>query len=96
MPGAELTATHSDAWSLGSVPASMLVIGGGATGAQVASIFSGFGAKVQFFQSGPRIIPTEDEDVSTAVAAGFRRRASSFAKASARSSRSRRRRAAFA
>jgi pyruvate/2-oxoglutarate dehydrogenase complex dihydrolipoamide dehydrogenase (E3) component len=50
----------------------MIVIGGGATGAQVASIFSSFGAKVQLFQSGPRIIPTEDEDVSAAVAAAFR------------------------
>jgi pyruvate/2-oxoglutarate dehydrogenase complex dihydrolipoamide dehydrogenase (E3) component len=72
VPGAELTATHSDAWSLRSVPASMLVIGAGATGAQVASIFNGFGAKVQLFQSGPRILPTEDEDVSAAVAAAFR------------------------
>jgi pyruvate/2-oxoglutarate dehydrogenase complex dihydrolipoamide dehydrogenase (E3) component len=72
VPGAELTATHSDAWALKSVPASMLVIGAGATGAQVASIFSGFGAKVQLLQSGPRIIPTEDEDVSAAVAAAFR------------------------
>ena len=33
VPGAALTATHSDAWSLRSVPRSMLVIGGGATGA---------------------------------------------------------------
>ena len=72
VPGAELTATHSDAWALKRVPASMLVIGAGATGAQVASIFSGFGAKVQLFQSGPRILPTEDEDVSTAVAEAFR------------------------
>jgi dihydrolipoamide dehydrogenase len=72
VPGAELTATHSDAWSLKSVPATMLVIGAGATGAQVASIFGGFGAKVQLFQSGPRILPTEDEDVSAAVAAAFR------------------------
>jgi pyruvate/2-oxoglutarate dehydrogenase complex dihydrolipoamide dehydrogenase (E3) component len=70
--GSELTATHSDAWSLRSVPASMLVIGAGATGVQVASIFSGFGAKVQLFQSGPRIVPTEDDDVSIAVAAAFR------------------------
>ena len=72
VPGAELTATHSDAWSLKSVPASMLVIGAGATGAQVASIFSGFGAKVQLFQSGPRILPTEDEAISVAIAAAFR------------------------
>src|SRR5262245_49338208 len=72
VPGAELTATHSDAWSLKSVPASMLLIGAGATGAQVASIFAGFGAKVQLFQSGARILPTEDEDVSATVAAAFR------------------------
>jgi pyruvate/2-oxoglutarate dehydrogenase complex dihydrolipoamide dehydrogenase (E3) component len=74
VPGAALTATHSDAWSLRSVPRSMLVIGGGATGVQVASVFSGFGTNVQLFQSGPRIIPTEDEDVSAAVAAAFRER----------------------
>lgn len=72
VPGAELTATHSDAWSLESVPPSMLVIGGGATGAQVASIFNAFGSRVQLFQSGPRILPTEDADVSTAVASAFR------------------------
>jgi dihydrolipoamide dehydrogenase len=72
VPGSELTATHSDAWSLGSVPPSMLVIGGGATGAQVASIFHGFGSRVHLFQSGPRILPTEDVDVSAAVAAAFR------------------------
>jgi len=72
VPGAELTATHSDAWHLAAVPPSMLVIGGGATGAQVASIFNGFGSRIQFFQSGPRILPTEDEEVSAAVAAAFR------------------------
>jgi pyruvate/2-oxoglutarate dehydrogenase complex dihydrolipoamide dehydrogenase (E3) component len=72
VPGAELTATHSDAWSLTAVPASMLVIGAGATGAQVASIFTAFGSRVQLFQGGPRILSTEDEDVSVAVAAAFR------------------------
>jgi len=73
VPGAELTATHSDAWKLSEVPPSMLVIGGGATGAQVASIFNAFGSKVQLFHAGPRIVPTEDEDVSAAVACGFRK-----------------------
>ena len=72
VPGFELTATHSDAWALTSVPPSMLVIGAGATGAQVASIFNAFGSRVQLFQAGPRILPTEDEDVSAAVAAAFR------------------------
>ena len=50
----------------------MLIVGAGATGAQVASIFNAFGSRVQLFQAGPRILPTEDEDVSTAVAAAFR------------------------
>jgi len=72
VPGSELTASHSDAWHLTSVPPSMLVIGGGATGSQVASVFNAFGSRVQLFQAGPRILPTEDEDVSAAVAAAFR------------------------
>src|SRR5918994_3454398 len=72
VPGAELTASHSDAWHLTSVPPSMLVIGGGATGAQVASIFNAFGSRIQLFQAGPRILQTEDQDVSAAVAAAFR------------------------
>ena len=72
-PGAELVATHSDAWSLTKVPASMLVIGAGATGLQVASIFNAFGTRVTLFEHGHRILPSEDEDVSEAVAAGLRR-----------------------
>jgi len=73
VPGAELTATHSDAWSLTSVPSSMMVIGAGATGVQVASVFNAFGSKVSLFQAGPRILTTEDQDVSEAVAAALRK-----------------------
>jgi pyruvate/2-oxoglutarate dehydrogenase complex dihydrolipoamide dehydrogenase (E3) component len=73
VPGFEFTATHSDAWKLTAVPSSMLVVGGGATGAQVASIFNAFGSRVLLFQAGPRILHTEDKDVSAAVADAFRR-----------------------
>src|SRR4051812_38069228 len=73
VPGSELTATHSDAWHLASVPPSMLVIGAGATGAQVASIFNAFGTHVQLFEAGPRILSREDIDVSAAVASEFRK-----------------------
>jgi pyruvate/2-oxoglutarate dehydrogenase complex dihydrolipoamide dehydrogenase (E3) component len=72
VPGCELTATHSDAWKLTSVPSSMIVIGAGATGAQVASIFNAFGSEIKLFHTGRRILPTEDEDVSVAVASAFR------------------------
>jgi pyruvate/2-oxoglutarate dehydrogenase complex dihydrolipoamide dehydrogenase (E3) component len=73
VPGFELTNTHSDAWSLTSVPPSILVIGAGATGVQVASIFNAFGSRIQLFQAGPRILPGEDEDISVAVADAFRK-----------------------
>jgi len=72
VPGAEFTATHSDAWALTSVPPSMIVVGAGATGVQVASVFNAFGSRIHLFQAGPRILPTEDEEVSVAVAAAFR------------------------
>ena len=72
VPGAELTASHSDAWSLKEIPESMIVVGGGMTGVQVASIFQAFGSRVTLFQAGPRILGSEDEDVSAAVASAFR------------------------
>jgi dihydrolipoamide dehydrogenase len=73
IPGFEWTATHSDAWALTSVPKTMVVLGGGATGIQVASVFHAFGTRVELFQAGRRILPTEDEDVSASVAEYFRR-----------------------
>jgi pyruvate/2-oxoglutarate dehydrogenase complex dihydrolipoamide dehydrogenase (E3) component len=72
VPGSELTSTHSDAWNLISVPPSMLIIGAGATGVQVASIFNAFGSRIELFETSPRILPTEDQDVSVAVADAFR------------------------
>jgi dihydrolipoamide dehydrogenase len=72
VPGAELTVTPADAFSLTAVPKSMIVIGAGATGAQVASIFNALGTAVALCQAGPRIIASEDPEVSEAVAAAFR------------------------
>ena len=50
----------------------MLVIGGGATGVQVASIFNAFGSRIELFETGRRILSAEDEDVAAAVATSFR------------------------
>ena len=72
VPGAELVGSHRDAWTLSRVPHSLLVIGAGATGAQVASVFAELGARVTLFEAGPRILATEDEDVSRVMAACFR------------------------
>jgi dihydrolipoamide dehydrogenase len=72
VPGFEHTSTHSAAWALSSVPPSMLVIGGGATGLQVASVFHSFGTKVELFEAAPVIAMSEDADVSAALAEAFR------------------------
>jgi dihydrolipoamide dehydrogenase len=72
IPGFELTSTHSDAWALSSVPPSMLVVGAGATGVQVASIFNAFGSRIELFEAGPRILATEDADISAAAAVALR------------------------
>ena len=56
VPGFDLTATHSDAWHLSAVPPSLLVIGAGATGVQVASIFNAFGSHVHLVEVAPRIL----------------------------------------
>ena len=71
-PGSQLTVSPADAFSLTSLPRSLLVIGAGATGVQVASIFQALGSRVTLCQSGPRIIQTEDAEVSTEVARAFR------------------------
>ena len=72
LPGAELLGSHHDAWSLTSVPESLLVVGAGATGAQVASVFNELGSRVMLFEAGPHILMTEDEDVARVMAESFR------------------------
>jgi dihydrolipoamide dehydrogenase len=72
VPGFELTCTHSDAWRLTEAPESLLVVGAGATGIQVASIFNAFGTAVTVFEAGPRILMSEDDDVSHAIGEALR------------------------
>ena len=71
LPGFDLTCSHSDAWGFSSAPPSMLVIGAGATGVQVASIFNAFGSHVTIFEAAPRILMSEDHDVAAAVRAAL-------------------------
>ncbi|MGA8533830.1 MAG: NAD(P)/FAD-dependent oxidoreductase [Candidatus Tumulicola sp.] len=71
-PGSELAMTPADVFLATTAPKSLIVIGAGATGAQVASIFNALGTHVTICQSGPRIVPTEDADVSCEVADCFR------------------------
>ncbi len=70
-PGNEHALTHSDVWQMTRLPRSMVVVGGAATGCQLASIFADFGAQVTLLEMAARILPAEDEAVSQAIAEAF-------------------------
>jgi pyruvate/2-oxoglutarate dehydrogenase complex dihydrolipoamide dehydrogenase (E3) component len=71
-PGEQYALTHSDVWSLKSLPHSILVVGGAATGCQLASIFNAFGAQVTILEIGERLLRVEDVSVSQAIEKSFR------------------------
>jgi pyruvate/2-oxoglutarate dehydrogenase complex dihydrolipoamide dehydrogenase (E3) component len=73
-PGSELAVTHSDIWTLDALPGSVVVVGGSATGCQLASVLAVFGSKVTLLEAASRLLGAEDEAVSDAVDAAFRRR----------------------
>lgn len=73
-PGSDYALTHHDVWSMTSLPRKVAIVGGAATGCQLASIFSAFGAEVALFEVSPRILAAEDEVISNTIDAVFRRR----------------------
>ena len=68
IPGGELARTHSDVWSLDRLPERMVVVGGAATGCQLASVFVAFGTWVTLLEAAPLPLGGEDEAVRRAVA----------------------------
>jgi pyruvate/2-oxoglutarate dehydrogenase complex dihydrolipoamide dehydrogenase (E3) component len=71
VPGAELGLTYDDIWTLKQLPTTLAVVGGAATGCQLASILEDFGCQVYLLEFAPRLIPREDEDISVALADAF-------------------------
>lgn len=53
--------------SLKELPESLLIVGGGVVGSEFANIFASFGTKVTIVELLPRILNTEDEDVSKVI-----------------------------
>ena len=54
----------SELLDLGRIPESLVIIGGGVIGCEFASIFNAFGTKVTIIEMLPRIIATEDSQIS--------------------------------
>jgi dihydrolipoamide dehydrogenase len=57
--------------SLTAIPRSLLIIGGGVIGSEFANIFSTFGSSVTIVEMLPRILSTEDIEVSKVIAKAF-------------------------
>ncbi len=57
--------------SLNEIPGSLLVVGGGVVGCEFANIFASFGSKVTIIEILPRILSTEDVDVSKVISKAF-------------------------
>jgi dihydrolipoamide dehydrogenase len=66
--------TSDDALELKSCPESIMIIGGGAIGAEWASMLADFGAEVTVIEYTDHLVPTEDDDVSRALERNFKRR----------------------
>jgi dihydrolipoamide dehydrogenase len=62
-----------EAWALSELPASMVVVGAGASGTEIASGYARLGTKVQLFEGLDRVLPTEDPDISKLAERGFKK-----------------------
>jgi dihydrolipoamide dehydrogenase len=62
-----------EAWALEQLPASMAVIGSGASGSEIASAYARLGVKVQLFEALDRVLPSEDADISKLAERGFKK-----------------------
>jgi dihydrolipoamide dehydrogenase len=74
VPGTEYALTHTDIWSLETLPRFVAIVGAAATGCQLASILDAFGTKVWLLERGGRILDKEDVLTSEVMTNAFRHR----------------------
>lgn len=71
IPGLEFGVRIVDtagAWLANELPASLAVIGAGASGVEVASAFGRLGVAVTLYEALPQILPAEEPDIAAALA----------------------------
>lgn len=64
--------TNIEAFELKDLPGSMIVIGGGPTGLEVAQIFHHFGTKVLVVEGKDRVFAVTEPEISEVIADNFR------------------------
>ena len=77
-PDGERVWTYREAMVPRTAPKSLLVVGSGAIGIEFASFYRALGSEVTVIEALPRILPVEDEEVSTAARKAFEKRGISF------------------
>jgi dihydrolipoamide dehydrogenase len=65
--------TSDEAIHLKEVPASLVILGSGAVGVEFASIYRRFGSAVTIIELLPRLVPVEDEAVSSELEKSFKK-----------------------
>ncbi len=59
---------------LAEVPATLLIVGGGVEGCEFASLYSGLGTQVTMVELQSRVLPLEDQDISSAMERELKKR----------------------
>ncbi len=65
--------TNESVFDLGRLPPSLVVVGGGPVGVEMAEAFARLGSQVTLLQSRERLLPREDPEVSEAIAQALAR-----------------------
>jgi pyruvate/2-oxoglutarate dehydrogenase complex dihydrolipoamide dehydrogenase (E3) component len=73
LPRGELLWTNREAVKAETAPASLVVLGGGAIGCELAQAFVRFGTRVDIIEPGPRVLLPEEPDASRVVTEVFER-----------------------
>jgi dihydrolipoamide dehydrogenase len=66
--------TNRSILELPTIPKTLIVVGAGAVGVEFASIYNSFGTQVTILEALPRVVPVEDEEISTELDKSFRKR----------------------
>jgi dihydrolipoamide dehydrogenase len=66
--------TSKEALDLEAIPKRMVILGAGVEGCECATLFSGLGTAVTLVELQPRVLPLEDEEVSTVMARELKKR----------------------
>ena len=74
VPDGDRVLTCRQLYDLGGLPAELVVVGSGVTGAEFASAYQALGSQVTLVSSRDRVLPHEDADAAVVVEEVFRRR----------------------